>query len=128
MRDRNVAEHESLPSDLPTNLAGALPGDEVVVERILLEIVRTTCFDLGISVGDRLQVEERSAGRIVVRNGTVRPIRIASPYAFFVRVGREGGGDDTELQQEDRPTPDGSEGVQIDGADPEARGLGTRRG
>ena len=88
MRDREATRHPwDPPSDLPASLAVATTGSEVVVERILLDLVRTNCYDLGISVGDRLRVEERTRGEIVVRNRASHVIRLASPYAFYVQVG-----------------------------------------
>lgn len=87
MRDREATGLPYVPSELPANLAVADPGEEVVVERILLDLVRTNCHDLGISVGDRLRVEERTRGEVVVRNGTSHLIHLATPYAFYVQVG-----------------------------------------
>lgn len=94
MSYRTLAEGYVTRSDLPSNLAGVAPGQEVVVEGIVLELVRGTCHDLGISVGDRLRVEKRSTEEVMVRTGTGRPVRIASPYAVFIRVDRLRGTDD----------------------------------
>lgn len=88
MRGRRATAHRcDPPSDLPASLAVTSPGSEVVVERILLDLVRTNCYELGISVGDRLRVEEHTRGEVVVRNGTSHVVRLASPYAFYVEVG-----------------------------------------
>lgn len=92
MSARKVTEnHFSRSSDhLPPSLAGASVGDEVLVERILLDIVRSRCHDCGISVGDRLRVEERSGGEIVVRNSRGRSASLPGSYAFYVYVERCG--------------------------------------
>lgn len=83
---RDLRERDSRPLELPPSLAGASVGDEVLVDHILLNIVRATCHHLGITAGDRLRVEDRSAGEIVVRTGSGRLVRLPDPHAFFVRV------------------------------------------
>jgi len=86
MRFRKAASESSSDSDLPPSLAGTEIGDEVHVSRIVLNLVRVMCTDRGISVGDRLLVEDRSARDVVVRNEYGRPARLPHPYAFFVQV------------------------------------------
>lgn len=72
--------------DLPPSLAGVEVGDEVQIQRILLNLVQVMCRERGISVGDRLRVENRSNGEVLVRNERGRTARIPHPYAFFVHV------------------------------------------
>lgn len=71
-------------SDLPPSLAGAEIGDEVLVDRIRLNLVRTLCSERGISVGDRLLVEARTSNDVLMRNDRGRSARLPHPYAFFV--------------------------------------------
>ena len=79
--------------DLPPSLAGAEVGHEVLVQRILLDLVRVMFRERGISVGDRLLVEESTSNDVLVRNDRGRSARLPHPYAFFVRVCSE---DDNE--------------------------------
>ena len=79
--------------DLPPSLAGAEIGDEVLVDRILLNLVRTLCRERGISVGDRLLIEERTRNDVLVRDERGRSARLPHPYAFFVYT-RAASGDD----------------------------------
>lgn len=71
---------------VPPSLARASTGDEVLVEGIVFDLVRTLCADRGIRVGDRLRVQDRKGGAVTVRNVKGRTVRVRSPYAFFVRV------------------------------------------
>lgn len=80
--------------ELPPNLAGVEVGGEVLVQRILLDMVRVMCRERGISVGDRLLIEDRSEGDVVVRNDLGRSARLPHPYAFFVRVSQDGAEDE----------------------------------
>lgn len=73
--------------DLPPSLAGVQVGDEVLVRRILLNLVRVMCRERGISVGDRLLIEARTDEDVMVRNGKGRSARLPHPYAYFVHVG-----------------------------------------
>lgn len=74
--------------DLPPSLATASVGEEVVIHRILLGLVQVRCRRQGIDVGDRLLVEGRRDGRVLVSNRNGGLVDILSPYAFFVRVRR----------------------------------------
>lgn len=86
MNYRKAADGLSSDPDLPPSLAGSEVGDEVLVKRILLHLVRVMCRERGISVGDRLLVEDRSRGDVVVRGELGRSTRLPHPYAFFVHV------------------------------------------
>lgn len=68
------------------SLAGARAGDEVRVEDIVLDLVRTRCFDVGIAVGDRLRIRGRSGREVVARTADGRTVRLPQPYALFVRL------------------------------------------
>lgn len=73
-------------ADVPPNLAGALVDDEVLVEGIVLDIVRTLCIDRDIRVGDRLRVRDREDGAVIVRNVKGRSVRVPESYAFFIQI------------------------------------------
>lgn len=92
MTVRAATDREPKPVT-PTSLAGARAGDELRVEDIVLELVRTRCFDVGIAVGDRLRVRGRSGREVVARTADGRTVRLPQPYAFFVRVSYRGPAD-----------------------------------
>lgn len=79
---------------IPPNLAGAQAGDEVRVEDIALDLVRSRCIDLGIAVGNRLRVRDRSEREVLVQGDGGRTVRLPQPYAFFVRVSYIGPADE----------------------------------
>lgn len=78
-------------SSLPPSLAEVSPGDHVRIERILFDLVRSLCVDLGLSEGTQLQVQGRSDGEVVVRDGSGESMHLPSHYAHFVRVTHEDG-------------------------------------
>lgn len=73
-------------ADVPDSLASTSVGDEVLVESIDYNLVRTLCADRGIQVGDRLGVRYCEGEAVIVRNVKARQVRIPAPYALFVRV------------------------------------------
>lgn len=84
----SVKEEPDPFASIPPSLDNAAVGDEVLVEDIVSDLVRTLCCDRDIQVGDRLRVQSREDGVVTVRNVKGRAVRIFSPYAFFVRVRR----------------------------------------
>lgn len=72
--------------ETPESLAETSVGDEVLVEEIISDLVRTLCADGGIRVGDRLRVQYSQADTVIVRNVKGRLVRLHSPYALFVRI------------------------------------------
>lgn len=83
---RTAPERSDPFADLPPNLAKTSVDDEVLVQGIVLDIVRTLCVDRGIKVGDRLHVRDRDDGAVIVRNVRGRSVRIPGSYAFFIQV------------------------------------------
>lgn len=73
-------------ADIPESLARTPVGDEVLIEGIIGDVALTLRADRGIQVGDRLRVEYRDRGTVIVRNVKGRLVRIPSPYALFVRT------------------------------------------
>lgn len=73
-------------TEIPESLAKTSVGDEVLVEGIINDLVRTLCADRGIQVGDRLRVQYCEAGSVIVRNVKARAVSIRSPYPLFVRI------------------------------------------
>lgn len=72
--------------DLPSSLASTAVGEEVVVDRILPGRAQARCREHGLQVGDRVQVEGRRGGQIVVSIGDGSLVHLLKPDAFFVRV------------------------------------------
>lgn len=71
---------------LPPSLADAGVGDRVRVHRITLEGVESLCDDISVSQGDRVRVERRSRGTVVVRNQEGRPVHIPDYCARHIHV------------------------------------------
>lgn len=86
MSTGNPSERHFGTPDIPSNLSGARIGEEVLVENILFPFVRAICRESGISVGQRLRVEDRRRGQVLVRNGTDQPVWLSNLFAYFIGV------------------------------------------
>ncbi len=73
-------------AEVPESLARTSVGDEVLIEGIVCDLVRTLCEDRGIQVGDRLRVQCCEGKSVVVRNVKGRSVRIPASYTTLVRI------------------------------------------
>lgn len=81
------ATHRSDPFEgIPESLARAAVGDEVLIEGIVCNLVRTLCADRGIQIGDRLRVQSCEGKTVTVRNVKGRSVRIPGSYTTLVRI------------------------------------------
>lgn len=124
MRIGNRSEHHVKPPDIPSYLAEAIIGDEVLVENILSPTVRATCRDSGISVGHRLRVEGRRRNQVLVRNGVDPPVWLSDLFAYFIVVWKLRGGQ--RPGRGDRPIGVGLHTLDRDRRRPAERSLVTK--
>lgn len=89
-RRARPASDRDAGTGLPDTLARVAVGEEVRVQRFLIELVGSVCSDLGLAEGDHVRVEERSDGSVVVTNGNGTRVSVPSHHAHFVEVADDG--------------------------------------
>jgi hypothetical protein len=70
------------------SLAEIAPGQTVTVRRILFEVPRLRCGDLGLYEGDRVRLGRRDGEALVLRRRDGGCIQCPADVARFIEVGR----------------------------------------
>jgi hypothetical protein len=72
-----------------TSLVDVLPGETVVVRRVLFDGLRAHCAERGIKPGDRLTVLPGGESNVVLWEVDGRVVRCRPEVARFVEVARQ---------------------------------------
>ena len=70
----------------PSSLAAVAPGDAVIVQRVLFELLRDKCSDLDVREGDALHCQAVGDARIFLRTADGRLVACRRDWARFVEV------------------------------------------
>lgn len=73
-------------STMIRSLADVSAGEQVQVVAGLFDVVRQLCPTAGISAGDTLQCEGKSARQVLLRRADGREVAIDRFYASFIEV------------------------------------------
>lgn len=73
-------------SGTPRSLAEAASQETVTVRRILFGCLQTRCAELGVDVGNRLEVVDRQGAALVLRTAGGRLVTCPPEVARFVEV------------------------------------------